>query len=79
MSYNIAELPQDERDKINVDLAAAGVAYKERYSIAVNPAEVEFAQPEHLRDYFRVRLAFFREISREKMPQVPPYQSEPKK
>ncbi|EOE2706798.1 DUF3283 family protein, partial [Proteus mirabilis] len=27
---NLANLPQEEKDKINVDLAASGVAYKER-------------------------------------------------
>ncbi len=26
MNYNLADLPQDEMDKVNVDLAAAGVA-----------------------------------------------------
>ncbi|WP_274371538.1 DNA polymerase III subunit theta, partial [Morganella morganii] len=28
--HNIANLPQDEKDKINADLAASGIAYKER-------------------------------------------------
>lgn len=31
--HNIANLPQDEKDKINVDLAAAGIAYKKREEI----------------------------------------------
>ena len=30
MKINLAALPQDEMDKVNVDLAAAGVAFKER-------------------------------------------------
>lgn len=30
MSHNLGDLPRDERDKANVDLAASGVAYKER-------------------------------------------------
>jgi len=30
MNVNLAALPQDEMDKVNVDLAAAGVAFKER-------------------------------------------------
>lgn len=30
MSYNLANLPKEEMDKVNVDLAASGVAYKER-------------------------------------------------
>ncbi|HDR2353300.1 TPA: hypothetical protein QCH65_000444 [Enterobacter roggenkampii] len=29
-NFNIAAKIQDERDKVNVDLAASGVAYKER-------------------------------------------------
>jgi len=29
MKTNLATLPQDEMDKVNVDLAAAGVAFKE--------------------------------------------------
>lgn len=28
MSYNLADLPKDKMDKINVDLAAGGVAFK---------------------------------------------------
>lgn len=30
MGYNLAELTQEEKDKINVNLAASGVAFKER-------------------------------------------------
>lgn len=32
---NIAAKPQEERDKVNVDLASSGVAYKEWLYIAV--------------------------------------------
>lgn len=32
---NIAAKSQEERDKVNVDLASSGVAYKERLNIAV--------------------------------------------
>ena len=32
---NIAAKSQEERDKVNVDLAASGVAYKERLNIPV--------------------------------------------
>ncbi|WIV90262.1 DNA polymerase III subunit theta [Proteus appendicitidis] len=45
---NLAELTLEEKDKINVDLSASGVAYKERQ------------QPAHLRVYFNERLAFYR-------------------
>lgn len=33
--WNIAAKSQEERDKVNVDLAASGVAYKERLNIVV--------------------------------------------
>jgi len=60
MSYNLANLPKDEMDKVNVDLAAGGVAFKERYNMPIIAEQVERGQPEHLREYFRERLAFHR-------------------
>lgn len=30
---NLAELTQEEKDKINVDLSASGIAYKERLNM----------------------------------------------
>lgn len=33
MLKNLAKLDQTEMDKVNVDLAAAGVAFKERYNM----------------------------------------------
>ena len=56
MKTNLATLPQAEMDKINVDLAAAGVAYKERYNMPIIAEIVEREQPAHLRDWFRERL-----------------------
>ena len=56
MNVNLAALPQDEMDKVNVDLAAAGVAFKERYNMPVVAEVVEREQPAHLRDWFRERL-----------------------
>ena len=56
MSHNLALLSQDEKDKLNVDLAAAGVAFKERYNMPVVAEVVEREQPAHLRDWFRERL-----------------------
>lgn len=41
MSYNLAARTREERDRVNVDLAASGVAYKERLNQPVIPAEVE--------------------------------------
>ncbi|HGN9484730.1 DNA polymerase III subunit theta [Proteus mirabilis] len=61
---NLAELTQEEKDKINVDLAVSGVAYKERLNMPVVVSEVERQQPAHLRVYFNERLAFYRERSK---------------
>ncbi|AEF45018.1 DNA polymerase II beta subunit [Serratia sp. AS12] len=60
MGYNLAELSKEDMDKVNVDLAASGVAFKERYNMPVIPEMVEREQPAHLRDYFRERVAFYR-------------------
>lgn len=60
MSHNLADLPKDEMDKVNVDLAAGGVAFKERYNMPVIAEHAEREQPEHLREYFRERLAHHR-------------------
>ncbi|MCL8601604.1 DNA polymerase III subunit theta [Proteus mirabilis] len=62
---NLAELTQEEKDKINVDLSASGVAYKERLNMPVVASEVERQQPAHLREYFNERLVFYRERSKE--------------
>lgn len=48
---NIARLPQEERDRTNVDLAASGVAYKERLNMPVVAEQVAREQPEHC-EYF---------------------------
>lgn len=63
MTYNLADLPRDEMDKINVDLAAAGVVFKERYNMPIVAEIVEREQPQHLRDWFRERLAVHRATS----------------
>ncbi len=61
---NLANLTQEDKDKVNVDLAASGVAYRERLGKEVIDIEVEKQQPEHLREYFRERLAHYREVSK---------------
>ncbi|MCD9263227.1 DNA polymerase III subunit theta [Citrobacter braakii] len=61
--WNIAAKPQEERDKVNVDLAASGVAYQERLNMPVIAEVVMREQPEQLRDYFLERLKFYREKS----------------
>lgn len=73
--HNIANLPQDEKDKINADLAASGIAYKERLGKPVIDIEVERQQPEHLREYFRERLIHYRELSK-RFPQGHEYNKE---
>ncbi|WP_432372777.1 DNA polymerase III subunit theta [Pantoea allii] len=60
MSHNIAARSKEERDKVNVDLAASGVAYKERMNLPVIPMEVEMQQPDEYREYFRERLQHYR-------------------
>ncbi|KDE37393.1 hot [Kosakonia radicincitans UMEnt01/12] len=61
--WNLAAKPQEERDKVNVDLAASGVAYKERMNMPVIAEVVMREQPEDLRDYFLERLKHYREVS----------------
>ena len=66
-------ISQDEMDKVNVDLAAAGVAFKERYNMPVVADLVEREQPAHLRDWFRERLIAHRlaSVSLSRLPYEP--------
>jgi len=61
--WNIAAKSQEEQDKVNVDLAASGVAYKERMNMPVVAEMVAREQPEHLREYFMERVRHYREQS----------------
>lgn len=61
--FNIAAKSKDEQDKVNVDLAASGVAYKERLNMPVIAEQVAREQPEHLREYFMERVRYYRERS----------------
>lgn len=63
MSHNLAARSREERDRINVDLAASGVAYKERMNQPVIPHEVEMQQPEAMREYFKERLQHYRNVA----------------
>lgn len=65
MSHNLAARSKEERDKVNVDLAASGVAYKERLNMPVVAIEVENQQPEQYREYFRERLQHYRDASKQ--------------
>lgn len=64
MGHNLAELSKEEMDKVNIDLIASGVAYKERLNKSVLDVQVEQEQPEHLREYFRERLEHYRKLSK---------------
>lgn len=61
--YNIAAQSPEEQEKINVDLAASAVVYKERLNIPVVAEMVAREQPAHLREYFMERVRFYREQS----------------
>ena len=63
MSHNLAARSREERDRINVDLAASGLAYKERMNMPVIAMEVEMQQPEVMREYFRERLQHYRNVA----------------
>lgn len=62
-NYNIASKGLEEQNKVNVDLAASGVAYKERLNMPVVAEVVAREQPEHLRNYFMERVSHYREQS----------------
>ena len=61
--HNIAAKSKEEQDKVNVDLAASGVAYKERMNMPVIAEQVAREQPEHLREYFMEQVRYYREQS----------------
>ena len=73
MEKNLAKLSQEEMDTGTVDLAAAGVAFKERYNMPVVADLVEREQPEHLRGWFRERLIAHRltSVSLSRLPYEP--------
>ncbi|WP_159564373.1 DNA polymerase III subunit theta [Budvicia diplopodorum] len=60
MNYNLAELPREQRDMLDVDLHASGIAYKERYGMSFNYRDIEALIPSNLKDYFKQRVEFFR-------------------
>lgn len=62
-NHNIAAKPKEEQDKVNADLAASGVAYKERLNMPVIAEQVARDQPEPLREYFMERVRYYREQS----------------
>ncbi|HCL6889366.1 TPA: DNA polymerase III subunit theta [Citrobacter freundii] len=62
-SHNIAAKSKEDQDKVNVDLAASGVAYKERLNMPVIAEQAAREQPENLREYFMERVRYYREQS----------------
>lgn len=67
--WNIAAKSKEEQDKVNVDLAASGVAYKERLNMPVVAEVVAREQPEHLREYYLERVRYNPEWS-EQLPRA---------
>lgn len=63
MSHNLSARSREERDRINVDLAASGVAFKERMNMPVIPNEIEMQHPAELREYFKERLQHYRNVA----------------
>ncbi|ELS5669461.1 TPA: DNA polymerase III subunit theta [Escherichia coli] len=61
--FNIAAKSKEEQDKVSIDLAASGVAYKERLNQPVVAEQVARELPEHLREYFIERVRHYRELS----------------
>lgn len=62
-NVNLSRLSKEDQDKVAVDLAASGVAYKERLNLPVVPEIVAREQPENLREYFLERLRHYRQLS----------------
>lgn len=71
MNFNLATLTQEEMERVNIDLVAAGVSYKERYKIPVLVEQIEREQPEALRAYFRERLSYYRSLTLPTLPYEP--------
>ncbi len=61
--FNLAATSKEDQDKVAIDLVASGVAYKERLAMPVVAELVAREQPEHLREYFQVRLEHYRQAS----------------
>ena len=60
---NLSKLSKEDQDKVAVDLAASGVAFKERLNQPVVPEIIAREQPVHLREYFMERLRHYRQLS----------------
>jgi len=56
--HNIAARTAEERERINIDLAASSVAYKEHMNMPGLAFEIERQLPEHHQSYFLERLDY---------------------
>jgi DNA polymerase III subunit theta len=65
MAYNLAQLDAQQKNRINIELSAAAVAFKERYAMPVNPELILQSLPEDARPWFQQRLDDFRELSKQ--------------
>ncbi len=61
--FNIAANSIKGQDKVNVVLAASGLAYEERLNMPVIAEQVTREQPEHLHEYLMKRVCHYREQS----------------
>lgn len=62
--YNLAARSTEEHDRVNIELAESGVAWKERMEKPVLVYEIEAQQPAELRKDFRQRLEYYRNESK---------------
>lgn len=63
MSYNLNYLSDIKKKEIEIDLAAASVAFKERNNLDVLAEAIENKQPEEMRVFFKKRLKYYRIVS----------------
>lgn len=63
--YNLATLNKDDVLKMNVEMAASAIAFKEKYNQFVNIAEVNKTQPKELQNYFLEKIEYYRGLSRQ--------------
>ncbi|EHF4939455.1 DNA polymerase III subunit theta [Enterobacter hormaechei] len=61
--FNIAVTCQEDRDKVNVVLAASGVVYRERLNMPVIAEVVMREQPHEYQEFLLERLYHYRELS----------------
>lgn len=61
--FNLAVKTHDERETVDVELAACGFAYKVRLNMTAMAEVVMREQPDNLRDYFLECLKFYRKKS----------------